>query len=52
MSDSQPWFDSELKRLKKEKYKQLRQFRQSRSNEDLNAYLRARNGFKNMTKTK
>ena len=52
MSDSQPWFDSELKRLKKEKYKQLRQFRQSRSNEDLNTYLRARNGFKNMTKTK
>ena len=38
--------------MKKEKYKQLRQIRQSRSNEDLNTYLRARNVFKNMTKTK
>ena len=43
MSDSQTWFDSELKRLKKEKYKQLRQFRQSRSNEDLNTNLHVRN---------
>ena len=51
-SNNQPWFDSELQQLKREKHKTLRRFRLSRSNEDLNIYLHSRNVFKNVIKTK
>ena len=43
---NQPWFDQHCASLKSDKYKLLRKFRISYLEEDRNAYLRARNCFK------
>ena len=43
---NQPWFDQQCASLKSDKYKLLRKFRISYSEENPNAYLRARNLFK------
>ncbi|MCG8032574.1 MAG: endonuclease/exonuclease/phosphatase family protein [Candidatus Thiodiazotropha taylori] len=49
---SEPWFDRECVALKKDKYKLLRKFRVSHSDDDRNTYIRARNSFKQACETK
>ena len=51
---NEPCFDRECVALKKDKYRLLRKFRVSHSDDDRNAYmyLRARNSFKQACETK
>ena len=51
ISKNKPWFDDICKNLKAEKNKTLKQYRQSRTVEDLNRYKDARTNFKQQCRT-